>query len=513
MQVRELFATFGIDYQASGGDEADAGMEKINVSAAAVVAGVAAATAAIVIFSNHIVGLASDITNFSVRSGIAADDLQRLAALGGTVGASMESIAKGAENASLAITEAAQGGTAADDFERLGIATHDAEGNLLSGADAFYELARAAQALEGGERVEVLKLMGRAGVQLGALMGEGAEGIREQVEAMGDFTGLSDEARLAANRLEMKQAALGLAFTSVESKLAEVLLPAVEAVTGALTGMAAGFIYLIEKKNLITAFLIVIGAGLAGLVIQFNLVTVAGITAAGSMALAWIAAAAPFIAIAVAIALAVVTIDDLLTYMDGGQSVIGDFIWALSEFTPIANILDTLRMAWDLMVAAFSLGKMVVAKLWSDMVAAIVTAVPGIVGVADTIKAAFGAALDWVGDKIDALMANPIVARVLSAATAARDVVAGAFAEDEHEPTATYRGLGPSPTAQGGAAATSARGGGGGAAPSTVNTTNSVTVNARTNASPEEIGRQVGRVLERNARQTEAALVAEPAGG
>lgn len=207
----------------------------------------------------------------------------------------------------------AQGGSGVAVFRRLGVDIRDAQGQLRNTSDVLTDLADPISRLSNdAERTGILvDLLGRSGARLAPLFSQGAAGIRsarEQLQELGG--GASDEFIAAAQEQNDAIHRWDVAWLSLRSRLAVYVLPIFEAITVGLTRLSAGLTNATGRSRLLESAMVVLG--------------IAGAAAGTRTALAWIRAAAPFLALAALVVGLTLVVDDLWVGLDGGESVLAD---------------------------------------------------------------------------------------------------------------------------------------------------------------------------------------------
>ncbi|MDP6424344.1 MAG: hypothetical protein QGG14_06345 [Planctomycetota bacterium] len=123
------------------------------------------------------------------------------------------------------------------------------------------------------------------------------------------------------------------AFKDLGTRLGLTLLPFVEKVAIAVRNTVRGFLEWQKGTRFLQSVLIVLGA--------------IGAKIAAGLILAWLPVLLPFIKFAAIVTLAALILDDFLTFMAGGDSVIGRFIESIFGPGSAAAAADGLRMAWE----------------------------------------------------------------------------------------------------------------------------------------------------------------------
>jgi hypothetical protein len=171
------------------------------------------------------------VSDISQRTGIAIKDiagLQMWFQKGGTEAGAFE-------GAMIKLSKKiADGGK---EFDRLGIKTRDANGNLRTNVDVLRDSADAFAAMQDGTAKTALavELFGKSGAELIPLLNEGSEGLREMNE-MAEKLGLTfDEKTVnAAGDFNDTLDLMGAASQGVARQVAAQLLPTLNSLTGSM---------------------------------------------------------------------------------------------------------------------------------------------------------------------------------------------------------------------------------------------------------------------------------------
>lgn len=159
---------------------------------------------------------AESLLNLSQKTGVSAEELQKLNYVADQSNIGAESLAQGFTFLNRAISSAATdaSGEAAQAFKGLGIDLSDTQGNLKNTETIFYELSDAFEAgADGPNKVQTaVKLMGRAGAGLIPILNRGSEALRKHgsqfekygniitkdgLNAIADFNDVVDNAMLS----------------------------------------------------------------------------------------------------------------------------------------------------------------------------------------------------------------------------------------------------------------------------------------------------------------------------
>lgn len=204
---------------------------------------------------------------------------------------------------------------AGEAFKGLGISIKDASGKTKSPIDVFKEAGKAIASIEDPSQrtATALKVFGRNGTQLLPFLAKGPEEIEkltEQFEALGG--GISDKALKQLKEQAKADKALSLATLSLKSALAEQLIPIFTEQSENMAKLVGWINKTLEGTNLLKAGVIIIGGAMAW---QGRQALLAG----AKTALAY----APVI---ITVAALILLLDDLITFFQGGDSVLGAFL-------------------------------------------------------------------------------------------------------------------------------------------------------------------------------------------
>lgn len=344
--LREVLARFGFEIDDSKLKGADSKVNEFTdkLKDLAKVVGAGYLISKIGDFVDNLRGTASELRNTSQRLGMSVQDWQRWKFAAELAGVSGEELATGIRFLQRNLADAASGGKETSSvFKKLGVTTKDAAGNAVSGTDALRETGLAIAGISNPtERTAAaLKVFGRAGTALLPFFNKGAAGVEDllgELDRLGG--GLDDNAikKLAESSKASKR--FDMSLMSMKAGLATALVPALTKLVDIGTKVVVAVTAITAKSEILKAGFIAVTAA----IIATN---AASIVAAGAMILSWL----PVIATVVLAALAV---DDLLTYLKGGKSVIGDFF----EF-----LLGTERMA-QVRSGGDSLGNAFAQAIW-----------------------------------------------------------------------------------------------------------------------------------------------------
>lgn len=549
MIIRELINRIGFDVNDKPLKDLDANLKSVKNSFLAVGAAVAAATAALggIILSTAKAG--DEFAKTSQRVGIAIGDLQRLAYVADRSGMSYGDLITATRFLNRNLAEAAKGTKLqVEAFRALGVSATDGSGKIKSTDKVTIELADAFAKLEDGALKTrlAMDIFGRSGTAIITLLNGGGAAVQElmgRADALGGV--MSDDAAKASEVFLDSITDVKLAISGLSYVIGSALIPEVTAV---IHGVLAWYVankdlikvkvksYLDDIVKILKAFWGVLGLVLAGVnrlvsslgglqqvmrgvflifswfialkligVFSSLITIVIGLAKAirtlglwslftsGSMALI------PALLAALAVAIALV-IEDIIVYLQGGESAIGRFIKAFQELPPhirdtitaialgIAALLGALLgpagLIASLVLALTTAGVYIynnwdrlkgdLLMLWDDVKQGISLIIDDIV---NYISKKIGGAIDWISNKASG------IGRFFG--------LTGGAAFDVRDPAGVggSAGFAPAPARVGGASTTNIN-----ASRNSVSAP--ITINPPAGASPVDIGKEVKRELE-----------------
>lgn len=377
------------------------------------------------------------LVQFSRETGVAIETVQSLGYAASVNGSSVDALQASLGEMTKRVGEfvSTGEGEAKDVAERLGLQFKDMNGQVKNSDVIFRELADKLHGMSQAEKFSVLDKMGidRSMVQLLSMTGEEISSLQNKAEALGVVT--QDQAdQFAAYNDSLTT--LGKGFDGIKFQVAVGFVPVLKDLVDGFTD------FLIANKDLIKNGLAHLGEiifSVMGMIRRF--LPIIGLITTGFVA--WKIAAiglrtvlatifSPVVLITAAIIAVVLVIDDLLTAMEGGQSVIADFFkdnwgidivpalkeakaslmafinYAIGVFKPLADAIASMfRMVWHLITGAFTgdfQDAMKDAQNIFDSLIAFITGAFGVVG--DAIKYVFGDADSFVVDVFTTAIEN-----------------------------------------------------------------------------------------------------------
>lgn len=277
---------------------------------------------------------AEALGNMSEQAGVAVDEFQNLANAVTHYGGSVEGAAASLAmlNDSLAdIRKGGNGGGLKDITAKYGISTN------VGSTDEFFEnIAAKMDTLKSdAERMELGKSLGLDEGSMRLLSG-GLQNYRKELERINKYKVFTKEDVQRSRNFEMTLRDIRMGSAAIGSNLSQLLLPALNF----LSKIARNIIdFFVGHAPFIQTFILGIGA-----ILTYSLLP----TIAQLVGLIW-SILAPFLPIIAAVALLALVFDDLITWVNGGESAFGD-LWdeifggvegAKALFNELQKILQT----------------------------------------------------------------------------------------------------------------------------------------------------------------------------
>ncbi len=355
----------------------------------------------------------AEIDDFSNRLGVGAEELQAFQYAAALSGASSEQAANGLRVLEAQMEAASSGSKeAAANFAELGVSLKDSNGKTKGALDIIHEVADGFTKIDSASEktAKAMKLFGRAGVSLIPLLSEGSDGMAElyaEAERLGVIVSKDTIKTLA--EADDKFDALSQQVRGLKLNIGAGLAPIFVKVANVLQEKVIPFITrLTRETNLVQyAMGLLAGGGFAALlgggikaakffgVLKEGTNTVWGLVKAfGGLGL--------YVGMFALLALA---IEDVYTWLQGGDSLIGPF---LEKFL---GVKEAATLAWDLKEAFKGVG-----QTFTDLKPTISFLVDAFLQFVVSLLPAFAKALEFVLN---------LVASVVSALTGVAGILGG----------------------------------------------------------------------------------------
>lgn len=312
------------------------------------VLGTTAALAALAIGAVHssvaLAATAEELRDTARESRVTTSELQEFRHAGAISGVGADRMAAGVANLAqnLRSAEMRMGGNGVGgQLRRLGIDMRDASGQVRPTADIMDDLAVAFERVPSPVRRARMatQLFGESGRRMLDVLHTGPGGLRalrEEMEQLGG--GVTPEAVAASREFTQAQERLSRASDSLRSVLAVSVLPVLSWMTTKAAELGGWFARLTRGTHLVRIAMIALGVTAAAVA----LATIG----------AWGPVVAPFVAAAAAIAAVGLVLDDVWTFIEGGDSALGRFIDSMFGAGTSAQFARALREEWENVVGA-----------------------------------------------------------------------------------------------------------------------------------------------------------------
>jgi hypothetical protein len=307
--------------------------------------GVAAAAYKAIAWGNQLVSEARAVGDLAASLSISTDELQTWSAFVGEVGGTSEDLGGTVKNLAKNIQDAAKDakGPAAEGFRRLGLSTDSWSKQLPNTMDILLQAGSALGGLESDtERLALAQgVLGESSLKLLPAFEGGSEAARQQLESLRELAVVYDQdfiasSTAASNEMKLFEGQLkGIGVTVLMD-----VLPVLRDMVRWLTPVIKSTRETAKNSNILKAVLTglgVAGAGklfsmLGGLVTRLGGFT--GLLRAGARIFA------RFI-------LPMLVLDDIITFLRGGKSVLGDILDKMFGIGASKSVLDGLKKTWD----------------------------------------------------------------------------------------------------------------------------------------------------------------------
>lgn len=357
--LRKIVASFGFEFDPSGAIKAQSTINNV-VGAMGKLATVGAG---IVIFR-----LARELAHFAVENvkaakelgdtsnklGIAANKLELFDEAAQENGATTNALTVALRK--LAVTAEGTGKGASKPFAELGVKVKDVHGKTKPLEQLFVEVGTALAGVENNTKRTAIaqKLFGRSGTELLGVFSRGKEGTKAYFDELSKLSGgFSDEFVKASTDAVVAEKRFQFTLKGLTSEILVVILPAITRLINGLSSLTSWFTKAFKYTNFLRAGWLLLGAVGARLFGRILL------------PILWrvLAVLAPIIAKWLILQL---ILDDIITFLTGGESVIGAFLDALFGVGTAIKVCKELNGIWDDFVNVVIPGAIVAVKdLWT----------------------------------------------------------------------------------------------------------------------------------------------------
>ena len=411
-------------------------ISKTTVKFAAFAAAFYGATAGVKNFVDANLDALDEIKQLSAVTGEAADEIYKLGKVAEVNGSSSSAAQASIEGLSRVIGEASAGiGRGAKSFEQYGLSAKKANGDVKTSSEMLGEISDKMKKMGEQEQIAMLAKLGIDGSMI-QLLRLGNDELREQIELADKLTLGVGNAENAETAAAFKDALtqVSQAFTAIGEYVSLRVAPSIQRLAERFTKWFTENNEFIKATlngfGKILSFLFELAAAIDN-VVEYTVGWKNLIYALGA-ALLWFScrmllafATNPVTLIITAIAALFLLVDDFITYLEGGETALGEFwkpfktalLWVKSTWKNFVDnfsvdpIGATLSLVKDMLELPFKTGLALVVGLWNlftgeqldlDVIET------KFAQVTDWIKKPFQSAFDWVKGYYDQYIA-PII--------------------------------------------------------------------------------------------------------
>jgi uncharacterized protein with GYD domain len=338
MALRELFAVFGVDFDAKALNEGASAVEGTFSQIQKLGQLVTAAwfTHGIYEFAAGVADFADELTDTGAAVGMNARELLAWRTTASSVGVGAEQL-RAVFGAFARNVDAANTGNAdtRKAFDDLGVSISqtgdDARSTSAILANTLTEIAQIEDPT--ARAALAMRLLGEQGARLLPAFEGGSQGLEDmQVVIEELFGGDLEEAARQADELERQTALWDLSLQALKTTIGLELLPNVTDMVRKSADAIRGFQELTKGTHVVELALGILGA--------------AGAAAGLRMLIPFLPAIGMFLLVAAAIGIVVLVVDDLIALFTGGRSVIGEFIDSMLGVGSAQNAVWNAKAAW-----------------------------------------------------------------------------------------------------------------------------------------------------------------------
>lgn len=363
MALRELLATFDIDTgaasQALGRIDGalDGAKSKLGALASAFVG--SAIVGGLKSFVEGQIDAAKEVRLTAQKLGIGVEQLEEFRFAAETMGVSAEGAGVGLKFLNKNIGLALEGNQeAVQTFKKLDVAIKDSHGNVREIGDLLPEVADSfAKMGSQQERTSAaMKIFGRQGADLLPLLQGGAKGVdelRERFHLLGG--GMSDDFIAKAKDAGRAVSGARFGFAAWKRNIAFEFFPIITSF-GNKMQIVIGFLQKVTHETSLAkgaAITLGIGAAAGALKAAVGFASLLGVIKKGSGLLEGVISLGWFGLVIAAVALLVLGIQDLWTFMQGGDSVIGDLVTRFLGLDEASSFHASLLQGWEAIKQSF----------------------------------------------------------------------------------------------------------------------------------------------------------------
>lgn len=261
--------------------------------------------------------------------------------MGGDAQGARDSLTDMAEKMGEAMSDVESG--AAKAFQSLGISLKSADGSTKDAIEGMLDLAGAVEGLDRSAAVFKIKELGITDNRTVEMILKGRQELERMLKVQKEQGVITKESAENARKLTEAMGGLQRGLSSAGDSFLDSIIPAL---TKVIEWLSKGVDWMHENKDFVLGFFGAIAAVVAAVYLPAMI----------SAAAATIAATWPFIAIGAAIAAAAAAFaliyDDIMNFIDGNDSFIGQIFESYPMVERIVmGLIDVFRAMWDVLIA------------------------------------------------------------------------------------------------------------------------------------------------------------------
>ena len=267
---------------------------------------------------SEVLGFASggeDLLLMANNAGIGAEQLERYGIALQNYGGGLSSAASTLANLNQQMQDLkfGKGGAIQEAAIRYGISVEGKNG-LATGEEMLYNIAKRMESLGKSEQLDLGRKLGLDPSTIALLQG-GVAGLTKELEKASKYTVYSPEDIENSRKFQMSLRELKQSLAQVWAQISRAILPVFTKIADVLKRL---FSFLAEHKGFLLGFLAAVSVALTGIAIKTGIITLPLLK---------------IIAVITGIGTAIgIVADDFMTFLEGGESVIGDLIDAFTDF-------------------------------------------------------------------------------------------------------------------------------------------------------------------------------------
>lgn len=345
--LRELVAVFGFkvdDEPVKRADEALTGLIETAKKAAVAIGGGFLAKE-VFEFARGMAETADRVDDAATALGVSTDEIQAFSYMAASAGDSAGELLNAISMLQLRVQDPKVAGA----FSKLGVGIKDASGEIKPAGVLFEEVAAKLSKIQNpAERAKTaVEIFGKAGKKILPALANGENAMEDMLAEVQELGGgISQLTIEQGGQFQKSLAKWGMLTTSFKSKLAEKLLPILTKVVDKVTDFGKWLFDAAKNSNIVQVALGALGVALGVLSVQAAI------------------AFAPFLLAAAAVAAVILLVDDLITLMQGGDSLIGEWIDTVFGKDAHLDTVQAIKDVWGQIVDEFKTLGDVIKPIW-----------------------------------------------------------------------------------------------------------------------------------------------------